>query len=144
MIETKIEITTPPGKSDFVLFALKDIVLKLKGIWKCTYYTNPEGTKIYLEINCTPKQYVKLFSTAAQASSLFKSVWEMKWYQSIVRSKLTPEETKDLKTALVNNTKIRLINKIEADKQLIEYFNSKPETFWNKIKRTFKKEEKEL
>jgi hypothetical protein len=141
MIKTKIEITTPPGKEEIVLFIFKHVFLKVTGIWRAETYTAPEGGLIYIETDLSAKQYAHLIRNEGMISSLFKQFWQSKFCQHIIKDK-PANEVEDIRIAICENTKVRTIMTAEATKLLSEYFENQQLTFWERIKKKFKKENK--
>lgn len=130
-MELKIIIRTPKGQATKTQGKLKRFILGKEKAHNIL--VSPEDNEIVWQVNVGIRKAMKIQKNVVRYESLVKGIFNNKLMKKKVMPKLEPGQLEELQEMLTNQTSIQIIKTATAQELLDN------ETYWEKIKRTFKK-----
>jgi|TARA_Y100000310_G_C20499908_1_gene723441 hypothetical protein len=131
-MKLKILIKTPKGHAKKTEKRIKPFLIGLRKV-KLKSFSNAEDNSIIWEIEGSVRDCMKISNNAGRFEFFVKSLLENKMLKKTIRSKLKPEEEKELKDMLLKNTEVEVIK--ESTAQVI----IDDRTWWERLKDNYRR-----
>lgn len=130
-MELKIQIKTPKGQAKKTQGKLKKFIVGKDKIHNIL--VSPEDDMIIWVVNVGIRRAMKIQKNVMRYETMIKGMFNNKLMKKKLIPMLEPGQAEELKAMLTEHTSIEVIKNATAQELLDN------ETYWQKIKRTFKK-----
>lgn len=132
-MQVVFKVKTPKGQATGTNEKIKKLIIGFNKV-KVNTYVNEDDSEIFWECEGHIKHIMNIQRNLLRFDLMMKNVFEQKLMKRYASSNLKKEELEELEDMLRNQTTVELIKKATLDE--VREYN---ETFFDKIKRTYKK-----